>query len=90
MQNRIDEQFEALRRNGRAGFAAYITGGDPNLERTIDIAVGLAETGVDFLELGVPFSDPLADGIANQDGGQERLDVSPVSELGKAERCITP
>ncbi|HEY4781456.1 MAG TPA: tryptophan synthase subunit alpha [Chthoniobacterales bacterium] len=73
MQNRIDEQFEALRRNGRAGFAAYITGGDPNLERTIDIAVGLAETGVDFLELGVPFSDPLADGIANQLGAQRAL-----------------
>jgi len=65
MQNRIDEQFEALRQNRRAGFIAYITGGDPNLERTIDIAVALAEAGVDFLELGVPFSDPLADGIAN-------------------------
>jgi tryptophan synthase alpha chain len=74
MQNRIDEQFEALRRNGQAGFAAYITGGDPNLELTIDIAVGLAEIGVDFLELGVPFSDPLADGIANQLGAQRALE----------------
>ena len=73
MQNRIDEQFEALRCNGRAGFAAYITGGDPNLERTIDIAVALAEAGVDFLEVGVPFSDPLADGIANQLGAQRAL-----------------
>jgi tryptophan synthase alpha chain len=73
MQNRIDEQFEALRRNGRAGFTAYITGGDPSLERTIDIAVRLAEVGVDFLELGVPFSDPLADGIANQLGAQRAL-----------------
>jgi tryptophan synthase alpha chain len=73
MQNRIDEQFEALRRSGQAGFTAYITGGDPTLERTIDIAVGLAEAGVDFLELGVPFSDPLADGIANQLGAQRAL-----------------
>ena len=73
MQNRVDEQFEALRRSGRAGFTAYITGGDPNLERTIDIAIGLAEAGVDFLELGVPFSDPLADGIANQLGAQRAL-----------------
>jgi tryptophan synthase alpha chain len=73
MQNRIDEQFEALRQNRRAGFTAYITGGDPDLERTIDIAVGLAEAGVDFLELGVPFSDPLADGIANQLGAQRAL-----------------
>jgi tryptophan synthase alpha chain len=73
MRNRIDEQFDALRRNGRAGFTAYITGGDPNLDRTIDIAAGLAEAGVDFLELGVPFSDPLADGIANQLGAQRAL-----------------
>jgi tryptophan synthase alpha chain len=73
MQNRIDDQFDALRRGGRAGFTAYITGGDPNLERTVDIAIGLAEAGVDFLELGVPFSDPLADGIANQLGAQRAL-----------------
>jgi tryptophan synthase alpha chain len=73
IQNRIDEQFEVLRQNRRAGFTAYITGGDPNLERTIEIAVGLAEAGVDFLELGVPFSDPLADGIANQLGAQRAL-----------------
>jgi tryptophan synthase alpha chain len=73
MQNRIDEKFDTLRRNGRAGFTAYITGGDPNLERTIDIAVGLAEAGIDFLELGVPFSDPLADGIVNQLGAQRAL-----------------
>jgi tryptophan synthase alpha chain len=73
MQNRIDEKFEALRRSGQAGFTAYITGGDPSLERTIDIAVGLVGAGVDFLELGVPFSDPLADGIANQLGAQRAL-----------------
>jgi tryptophan synthase alpha chain len=73
IQNRIDDQFAALRRSGRAGFAAYITGGDPSLERTVDIAVGLAEAGIDFLEIGVPFSDPLADGIANQLGAQRAL-----------------
>jgi tryptophan synthase alpha chain len=73
MQNRIDDQFESLRRNGRAGFAAYITGGDPSLERTVEIAMALVEIGIDFLELGVPFSDPLADGIANQLGAQRAL-----------------
>src|SRR5258708_33849310 len=70
MQNRIDEQFEPLRQNRRAGFTAYITGGDPNLERTIDIAVALAEAGVDFLELGVPLSHPLSAGIALHVGAQ--------------------
>jgi tryptophan synthase alpha chain len=52
---------------------AYITGGDPTPERMMDIAEALSEAGVDFLEIGVPFSDPLADGIANQLGAQRAL-----------------
>jgi len=52
---------------------AYITGGDPSLELTFDIALSLADAGVDFLEIGVPFSDPLADGEANQMGAQRAL-----------------
>ena len=68
MENRIDQTFSELRNQGRAGFMAYITGGDPNLRQTVDIALALADAGVDFLEIGVPFSDPLADGVANQLG----------------------
>ena len=52
---------------------AYITGGDPTLERTVDIALALSDAGVDFLEIGIPFSDPLADGPANQLGAQRAL-----------------
>jgi tryptophan synthase alpha chain len=73
MENRIDARFAQLRANGQVGFVAYITGGDPNLARTEEIAVALAEAGTDFLEIGVPFSDPLADGIANQLGAQRAL-----------------
>ena len=73
MQNRIDQTFALLRARNRAGFMAYITGGDPTLERTLDVALALADAGVDFLEIGVPFSDPLADGIANQLGAQRAL-----------------
>jgi tryptophan synthase alpha chain len=73
MDNRIDQRFWQLQKQGRSGFIAYITGGDPNLERTFDIALALSTAGVDFLEIGVPFSDPLADGLANQLGAQRAL-----------------
>ena len=73
MDNRIDKRFSALRSEGASGFMAYITGGDPTLERTVDIALALSKAGVDFLEIGIPFSDPLADGVANQLGAQRAL-----------------
>ena len=73
MQNRIDQTFASLRASKQPGFMAYITGGDPTLERTVEVALSLADAGVDFLEIGVPFSDPLADGEANQLGAQRAL-----------------
>src|SRR6202521_158260 len=73
MDNRIDHRFLRLRKQGSSGFMAYITGGDPTLEKTVDIAVALSRAGVDFLEIGIPFSDPLADGVANQLGAQRAL-----------------
>ena len=73
MDNRIDQSFLRLQKQGSSGFMAYITGGDPTLERTVDIAVALSAAGVDFLEIGIPFSDPLADGPANQHGAKRAL-----------------
>lgn len=64
--NRIDAAFARLKAEGRKGFVAYVTAGDPNLDATVDLALALEQAGVDILELGVPFSDPLADGIVNQ------------------------
>jgi tryptophan synthase alpha chain len=75
MNNRIDQRFLQLRREGASGFMAYITGGDPTPEKTVDIALALSEAGVDFLEIGIPFSDPLADGVANQLGAQRALEA---------------
>jgi len=75
MQNRIDATFQRLREEGRKGFVAYIGAGDPNLEATEALAFALEEAGVDVLELGVPFSDPLADGIVNQLAAQRGLDA---------------
>lgn len=66
MPNRIDQKFQNLRDKRRAGFIAYITAGDPTPERTAALALALEKAGVDILELGIPFSDPLADGATIQ------------------------
>ena len=66
MPNRIDQKFAALRAAGRKALIAYISAGDPNLTATCELALAFEMAGVDILELGVPFSDPLADGIVNQ------------------------
>ncbi|HTD88684.1 MAG TPA: tryptophan synthase subunit alpha, partial [Candidatus Binatia bacterium] len=72
--NRIDERFATLRKQGRRGFVAYIGAGDPNLEATRQIGIAFDHAGVDVLELGVPFSDPLADGLVNQLAAQRGLE----------------
>lgn len=64
--NRIDQRFADLRAAGKKGFVAYICAGDPDLEGTLDLVLALEKCGVDVVELGLPFSDPLADGIVNQ------------------------
>lgn len=64
--NRIDARFAALRDAKKKAFVAYVCAGDPTLDATIDIVLGLERAGVDIVELGVPFSDPLADGVVNQ------------------------
>ena len=64
--NRIDEKFQALRTAKKTGFIAYITAGDPNLQSTPTLVAALEKSGVDIVELGIPFSDPLADGATIQ------------------------
>jgi tryptophan synthase alpha chain len=73
MHNRIDNCFARLRKEKRKGFIPYICAGDPNLKRTVDLALALEKSGADLLELGLPFSDPLADGIVNQLAAQRAL-----------------
>jgi len=65
-QNRIDALFSKLKSDGRPAMIAYITGGDPSLEASAKIALAMEQAGVDLLELGIPFSDPLADGATIQ------------------------
>jgi tryptophan synthase alpha chain len=71
--NRIVERFARLKSEGRKGFIVYIGAGDPDLSMTVEFARAFDKVGVDVLELGVPFSDPLADGIVNQLAAQRGL-----------------
>ena len=72
--NRIVERFARLKREGKKGFVVYIGAGDPNLEATRQLGLAFDKAGVDVLELGVPFSDPLADGLVNQLAAQRGLE----------------
>ena len=73
--NRIDERFRGLQSRGQKGFVVYIGAGDPDLQATHDLALAFDRLGVDVLELGVPFSDPLADGLVNQLAAQRGLEA---------------
>ncbi len=64
--NRIAACFARLRGDGKKAFIAYICAGDPHLDATVELVVAMAEAGVDIIELGIPYSDPMADGPANQ------------------------
>jgi tryptophan synthase alpha chain len=70
---RIGRRFEELRRANELGLVAYLTAGDPSLEATRKIALAAAEAGADVIELGVPFSDPLADGPVIQRASERAL-----------------
>jgi len=72
--NRIVEKFARLKQSGKKGFIVYIGAGDPKLTATRELAVAFDKAGVDILELGVPFSDPLADGLVNQLAAQRGLE----------------
>src|ERR1051325_3564072 len=71
--NRITERFVRLKGEGQKGFIVYIGAGDLNLEATRQLGLAFDSLGVDVLELGVPFSDPLADGLVNQLAAQRGL-----------------
>jgi tryptophan synthase alpha chain len=70
---RIADAFAAMQASGRPGLIAYVTAGDPDLDRTAEILAALGANGADVLEIGVPFSDPLADGPVIQRASERAL-----------------
>ena len=70
---RIADTFSRVRDSTRPGLVAYVTAGDPDLARTAEILVSLAKNGADVLEVGIPFSDPLADGPVIQRASERAL-----------------
>ena len=71
--SRIGPMFDALKEEGRAAFIPYITAGDPSLDQTSAVLDALVEAGADLIELGMPFSDPMADGPTLQAAAQRAL-----------------
>jgi tryptophan synthase alpha chain len=73
MPDRLASTFSSLRAQGNKAFIAYIAAGDPDFDRSLEIMKTLADLGADVIELGLPFSDPLADGIVNQMAAERAL-----------------
>ncbi len=71
---RIDAKFAALKAEGKKAFVAYVMAGDPDFDTSLELVKGLPEAGVDVIELGLPFTDPMADGPTIQLAGQRALD----------------
>jgi tryptophan synthase alpha chain len=93
-ETRIDRRFAKLKKEGRAGLVTFITAGDPDLETSKKILLGLPKAGADLIELGMPFSDPMADGPAIQAsslralkaGHKMRATLELVAEFRKADQ----
>ena len=73
MSTRIDAKFAELKAQGRPGFVSYIMSGDPNMDTSLEILKGLPAAGADIIELGMCFTDPMADGVAIQLAAQRAL-----------------
>ena len=91
--NRIEQKFKELRRQGRKAFVVFITAGYPNLEITYKLILEFSRIGVDIIELGVPFSDPMADGALIQESSQvalgNKINLNHILGLVKRARRIT-
>jgi len=71
---RIDAKFADLKSQGKKAFVAYVMAGDPDFDTSLKVVRGLPDAGVDIIELGLPFTDPMADGSAIQLAGQRALE----------------
>ena len=92
--NEIAARFQQLKSAGRRALVPYITAGDPGVKETVDLLKGLEDAGADCIEVGVPFSDPMADGPVIQASSQRALDrgvrLNDVLDLIARARLSTP
>jgi len=72
--SRITDKFQSLKAQNEAALIIFLTAGDPSLEKTLELVLAFEEAGADVIELGVPFSDPLADGPVIQAASQRGLE----------------
>jgi len=72
-KTRLDRRFAALKRSGRAGLVVFMTAGDPDYDTALDILCKMPGAGADVIEIGMPFTDPMADGPAIQESSQRAL-----------------
>ncbi len=77
---RIDDTFARLKSENKKAFVAYVMAGDPNYDTSLDLVKGLPAAGVDIIELGLPFTDPMADGPTIQLAGQRALEAGMTLE----------
>lgn len=73
IETRIDRRFAALKEEGRAAFVTFVMSGDPDHETSLELIKGLPGAGADVIEIGMPFTDPMADGPAIQQAGLRAL-----------------
>ena len=86
MINRIEKTFEKLKADGDKALVSFITAGDPNMEKSEQILCDLPKYGVDIIEVGIPFSDPMADGPTIQKSSNRA--ISAGSNLSKTLKII--
>ncbi len=78
--NRIERAFQNAQSHNRSAFVSYVCAGDPNPATSLEVCRALIRSGVDILEIGVPFSDPLADGLTNQLAAERALEAGTTRE----------
>ena len=71
--SRIKKKFENLKKSGKKALGIFLTAGDPDLETSLNILINLSKNGVDFIEIGMPFSDPMADGPVIHESSERAL-----------------
>lgn len=93
LMNRISAKFNELKKINKTAFIGYVTGGDPSIEKTVELVYAMEAGGADIVEIGIPYSDPLADGPVIQDAGLRAFDngicVSDIFECVKEIRKTT-